>query len=105
MVRNAAARSEVGHSHGTTSSLFLSRSCTSYLLQSISHPKQRYVGITENLKNRLSEHNAGASPHTSKWRPWRLVVAICFADKDKAAAFETYLKKGSGHAFARRHFW
>jgi len=76
-----------------------------YLLQSESHPRQRYIGLTEDLDRRLAEHNAGSSPHTSKWRPWKLVVCIRFEDKDKAAAFETYLKEGSGHAFARKHFW
>ena len=76
-----------------------------YLLQSEAVPNQRYVGSTDNLKKRVAEHNAGASPHTSHWRPWKLVVAIHFEDKEKALAFEQYLKKGSGHAFARRHFW
>mgnify|MGYP001194568019 FL=1 len=76
-----------------------------YLLQSIPHPKQRYIGITNNLKKRLAEHNAGASPHTSKWRPWKVAVAVYFEDEDKAVAFERYLKEGSGHAFAKRHFW
>jgi hypothetical protein len=28
-----------------------------------------------------------------------------FADDAKAEAFETYLKSGSDHAFAKRHFW
>jgi len=32
-------------------------------------------------------------------------VAVFFADARKAEAFEPYLKQGSGHAFARRHFW
>ncbi len=76
-----------------------------YLIRSLSHPGQRYVGLTSDLKNRLAEHNAGKSPHTSKYPPWELVVAICFADRPKAEAFERYLKQGSGHAFASRHFW
>jgi len=76
-----------------------------YLIQSESHPRQRYIGLTEDLDRRLAEHNAGASPHTSKWCPWKLVVSIRFDDRDKALAFESYLKEGSGHAFARRHFW
>jgi hypothetical protein len=37
--------------------------------------------------------------------PWELVVAVYFADRQKAEAFERYLKHGSGHAFAKRHFW
>ena len=76
-----------------------------YLLRSTSHPDQRYVGLTSDLRARLAEHNAGRSPHTSKYVPWKLAVAVHFADSSKAHAFERYLKHGSGHAFARRHFW
>lgn len=35
-----------------------------YLLQSISHPAQRYTGSTTNLRQRLAEHNQGRSTHT-----------------------------------------
>lgn len=76
-----------------------------YLLESTSHPAKRYVGLTTDLNNRLKEHNAGKSPHTAKFRPWRIIVAIGFTDDQKAGAFERYLKSGSGHAFAKRHFW
>ena len=75
-----------------------------YLLKSASHPKKKYVGITSNLNNRLKEHNAGKSPHTAKFKPWKVVVAIHFVDDCRAEAFEKYLKSGSGHAFANRHF-
>jgi putative endonuclease len=76
-----------------------------YLLESVSHPGKRYIGKTSDLQARLSEHNAGKSPHTSKHTPWQLVVAIGFENEAKADAFERYLKHGSGHAFAKRHFW
>ena len=76
-----------------------------YLLRSKSYPKQRYVGLTADLKRRLSEHNAGKSPHTSKYAPWEIVVAVYFKNRAKAEVFERYLKQGSGHAFANRHFW
>ena len=76
-----------------------------YLLQSIPHPEQRYVGFTRDVSKRLAGHNAGRSPHTAKYRPWNLVVAIAFQDKQRALDFESYLKTGSGRAFARRHFW
>ena len=75
-----------------------------YLIESISCPGKRYIGLTRSLDKRLKEHNAGKSPHTSKFIPWRVVVAIRFADDQKADAFESYLKSGSGHAFAKRHF-
>ncbi len=76
-----------------------------YLLQSVKHPNQRYIGLTADLKARLAAHNNGQSPHTSKYRPWKICVALGFDDHAKAAAFEAYLKTGSGWAFAKRHFW
>ena len=76
-----------------------------YLLESIEHAGQRYVGTTTDLKRRLAEHNAGKSPHTSKYLPWCLTTYIAFSTPEKALAFERYLKSGSGHAFARKRLW
>lgn len=72
---------------------------------SLAHPAQRYVGLTTDLRTRLQAHNAGKSPHTAKYRPWRLVTYLAFSDREQAESFETYLKSGSGHAFARRRLW
>jgi predicted GIY-YIG superfamily endonuclease len=76
-----------------------------YLLRSETVESQRYVGMTSDLRRRLTEHNAGKSPHTSKYAPWRLVTYIAFSDGQKAETFERYLKSGSGHAFASKRFW
>lgn len=76
-----------------------------YLIESVGEPGRRYVGLTDDLGARLATHNAGGSPHTSKYRPWRLVTFIAFECRTKAAAFERYLKSGSGHAFAARRLW
>ena len=70
-----------------------------YIIRSINYPEQVYVGKTRNLKKRLSNHNSGTTPHTEKFKPWKLVTCICFADEAKAIAFEQYLKSGSGRAF------
>jgi putative endonuclease len=78
---------------------------TVYLIRSISHPQQTYIGVTSDLEHRLKDHNARQSPHTSKYAPWKLVAAIRFNNIQKANAFERYLKTGSGRAFAKRHFW
>jgi predicted GIY-YIG superfamily endonuclease len=51
---------------------------------------------------RLNSHNAGQSSHTSKFRPWKLVLSIHFEEENKARSFERYLKTGSGKAFARK---
>jgi putative endonuclease len=74
-----------------------------YLLESIPTPQERYVGLTDDLRARIHTHNVGGSPHTSKFKPWRLVTYIAFADDDKAVQFEHYLKSHSGRAFANKH--
>ena len=76
-----------------------------YLLRSERDPDKRYVGTTADLKARLRVHNAGQSPHTAKFRPWALVMYLAFDDAKKAAAFERYLKTGSGWAFANKRLW
>jgi len=43
-----------------------------YLLESEKHEGLRYVGVTSDLKQRIADHNAGKSPHTSKDMPWKL---------------------------------
>ena len=73
-----------------------------YLLQSIGHPAETYVGLTDNLRSRFAAHNAGGSIHTAKYKPWRLVTYIAFSDDEKAVAFERYLKTASGRAFANK---
>jgi len=76
-----------------------------YLIKSQKFPEQRYVGFTENLKQRLYEHNSGMSVHTKKFIPWKLITYLAFSDKQAALDFEAYLKRGSGHAFANKRLW
>jgi putative endonuclease len=73
-----------------------------YLLESISHPDQTYVGLTDDLRSRLAAHNAGQSAHTAKFNPWRLLTYIAFSEPDKAVAFERYMKAASGRAFTSK---
>ena len=56
-----------------------------YLLRSINEPSQTYVGLTSDLRNRIRAHNQGLSPHTAKFRPWRIVTYIAFSEEEKAA--------------------
>jgi hypothetical protein len=43
-------------------------------------------------------------PITTKFRPWRVETYIRFTNEQRAAAFERYLKTGSGREFSRRRF-
>lgn len=75
-----------------------------YILESVANPEHFYIGLTEDLQARLRIHNAGEVSHTSKFKPWAIKTAIAFRDRSRAAAFERYLKSGSGRAFTRKHF-
>jgi predicted GIY-YIG superfamily endonuclease len=73
-----------------------------YIIRSVSFPEQEYTGATADLKQRISDHNAGKSTHTSKFIPWKLVWYCAFPDKLQALQFEKYLKSHSGRAFAKK---
>jgi predicted GIY-YIG superfamily endonuclease len=73
-----------------------------YIIRSIDFPDQEYVGASAALKQRLADHNAGRSAHTSKFKPWTLIWYCACPDKQMALAFETYLKSHSGRAFAKK---
>ena len=49
-----------------------------YLIQSLPYPGQRYVGIISDVAKRLTAHNEGRSPHTSKLKPWKLITYLAF---------------------------
>jgi predicted GIY-YIG superfamily endonuclease len=76
-----------------------------YFIQSIPFPKQKYIGQTDDLKERFYNHNHGCSKHTTKYKPWKLVMYLGFESKEKAIEFEKYLKSGSGRSFAKKHLW
>ena len=73
-----------------------------YLLQSVEYPDQSYIGLTDDLRSRLSAHNRGRSSLIDKYKPWRLVTYVAFSDERKAIEFERYLKTASGRAFANK---
>nr|WP_249807470.1 GIY-YIG nuclease family protein [Bradyrhizobium sp. 30] len=72
-----------------------------YILESL-NSLHFYVGITEDLRARLTKHNAGEVPHTSKYGPWRIKTYVAFSNEKQAVAFEKYLKSASGRAFAKK---
>lgn len=74
-----------------------------YILKSKKDPFQHYIGLTQNLDQRLKEHNNSESGYTKKYLPWDVETYIVFKDDKKARSFERYLKEGSGHAFLKRH--
>ncbi len=76
---------------------------TVYILQSLSRPTRYYTGFTDlTVEERLQYHNAEKVPHTAKYAPWRIKTHIAFTDRERALAFERYLKSHSGRAFAAK---
>jgi putative endonuclease len=74
-----------------------------YVLRSQSSPDKIYTGFTSvDPEIRLTRHNNGSTPATHHHRPWNLAWHCAFPDKQKAHAFETYLKSGSGRALLHK---
>jgi putative endonuclease len=55
-----------------------------------------YVGQTENIENRLKEHNSGQTKSTKPYIPWELFYQEPCADRINARLREIYLKHGTG---------
>jgi len=73
-----------------------------YIIQSEKYANQFYTGFSENINNRLEDHNNGKSVHTNKFKPWKIIFHCVFENKKKALDFEKYLKTASGIAFRNK---
>ena len=76
-----------------------------YRIQSVKYPDRSYTGFTEDLKQRVSDHNQGRNVSTAPYRTWKLIFYSAFEEKEIALDFERYLKSGFGKAFARKRLW
>ena len=75
-----------------------------YIIRSVNRRERRYIGVTADVAARLGAHNAGQNRSTAPWKPWFVDVLIEFRTEQMAVRFEKFLKSGSGHVFASRHF-
>ena len=75
-----------------------------YILKSQKRSDKFYVGITINLKRRLSEHSrlSKQSNYRRLYAPWEIETYTVFHDKRLAESFEIYLKSHSGRAFLKK---
>lgn len=64
-----------------------------YILRSEIRAEQLYVGVTSNVYNRIQVHNQGSVPHTSKFRPWKLVYFEITTSIQNALKRERQIKK------------
>lgn len=61
-----------------------------------------YVGCTNNLKRRMSEHENGKVPSTKKRRPLHMIYAEYYLNQQDAFAREQFLKTGWGKNYLKR---
>lgn len=60
-----------------------------------------YIGFTEDLKKRFSQHNAGLVKATKDRRPLELVYYEACNNQQKAIKREKYFKTGFGRRFLK----
>jgi hypothetical protein len=56
-----------------------------YVLKSGNSKPHFYVGLTSDVRARLSDHNDGRCPHAVKWRPWQMHVVVEFPDEPRSS--------------------
>ncbi|WP_242117176.1 GIY-YIG nuclease family protein [Aestuariivivens sediminicola] len=61
-----------------------------------------YIGYTEHLDKRISEHNMGLSAYTKKKTPWKIVYVEAFTTKREAILREKFLKRQKNRNFYLR---
>ena len=71
-----------------------------YAIRSLSR-NYTYVGMTNDFKRRIEEHNNGENRSTKAYRPFALIYSEEFPDRISARIKEKYLKSGVGKEFLR----
>ncbi|MBP9803140.1 MAG: GIY-YIG nuclease family protein [Candidatus Pacebacteria bacterium] len=60
-----------------------------------------YVGLTNNLDRRFSEHNNGKNKTTKPYKPFKIIYTEKFETRIEARVKEKYLKSGIGKEFLK----
>jgi putative endonuclease len=59
---------------------------------------KRYVGSTDSIERRISEHNRGCNKFTKGGIPWIILYKEEYLTKSEALMREKFLKSGRGRA-------
>ena len=71
-----------------------------YILRS-ERDSKRYIGVTNNLDERLIEHQHGLVKSTKNRRPLKLVYTEGFESKSEALIREKFFKSGKGREYLK----
>jgi len=74
-----------------------------YFVYAISSLKQNYiyVGLTNNLDDRINRHNSGRERTTRFYAPFQIIYTEITDDLKSARKRERYLKSGAGKEFLK----
>ena len=72
-----------------------------YILRSLKD-NDLYIGSTNDVDRRLTEHNSGNVDSTKCRIPFTLEAYVAVKDKSKAIELEQYFKTGSGRAILQK---
>ena len=61
-----------------------------------------YKGFTQDLAQRLKQHNAGRTKSTRAKIPWRVVYTETYSTREEARNREKYLKTAAGRRFLKK---
>ena len=64
--------------------------------------KNLYIGSTNDLRRRLTEHNSGKVDSTKSRIPFNMEAYIAVKNQAKAIELEQYFKSGSGRALLQK---
>jgi len=62
------------------------------MLKSLGKKPVTYVGYTNNLKKRVTQHNTGKGAKFTRGRKWKLIYKENFNSKKEAISREYYIK-------------
>ena len=71
-----------------------------YVLKSI-NKRKFYTGHTNNLEERLGDHNSRKSKYTSRFKPWEIIYSETFETKKEAIQREKYFKSAAGRSWLK----
>jgi len=73
-----------------------------YVLEN-QNDKSFYIGYTENLKQRILNHQSGRGGKTTKSKSnWKLIYFECYLNKLDVLGREKFLKGGSGRKYLKK---
>ena len=64
--------------------------------------KRYYIGHTNDLNRRLTEHNSGQTKSTRPYKPWKLVYHKIYSNKTNATKAENFLKAKKSKIFIEK---